>query len=190
MHNQFFLIKSEYVGPNSRDSRGNWIGDSRVMTISTVPGRTNMSHVERTDGWLGTTNDNCVYACGAFDTLEEAREEAQRLGFTEPAPDDDEYGCDGDVVEQWVSPEAAREQWDAGDWFINGLGKNGTREQYGITADTTDDELLDAVETAENEDCASDVTLHGTLELFTELRNELRDEKIDELQAERDDIGE
>jgi len=192
MKSQFFLIQSEYVGPNQKNSRGNWIGDSRVMTITTQPGKTNFSHEERTDGWLGTTNDNSLTAFGVFDTIEEARATASEMGFTEQDTNDDDDSNwatrnDGDL-EFWITPEAEKAQWDAGDWFINGLGKRGTCAEYGITAKTTDAELDAAVDTAENEDCASDVVLHGTLELFTELRNELRDEQIEKLQDERDDI--
>lgn len=194
MKNQFFLIESEYTGPNQRDSHGNWIGDSRVMTITTTPGTTNSSHEERTDGWLGTTNDNCLTAHGVFDTIEEARQSAHDLGFTEQDTDTDDdslwFSRDDGDVEFWITPEAAREQWDAGDWFLNGLGRSGTCAEYGITAQTTDAELDAAVDTAENEDCASDVVLHDTLELFTELRDELRDEKIDSLQYDRDLIDE
>lgn len=186
MKTKFFLIESEYTGPNQRDSHGNWIGDSRVMTITTTPGTTNLSHEERTDGWLGTTNDNSVTAHGEFDTIEEARAAAHEMGFTEQS--DVEYP-DDDELEFWITPEAAKSQWDAGDWF-DGLGRNGTCTEYGITAETTDDELEEAVDTAENEDCASDVVLHGTLKLFTELRDELRDEKIDSLQYDRDLIDE
>jgi hypothetical protein len=176
MKNQFFLIQSEYIGPNKKDSDGNWIGDSRVMTISTVCGKTNSSHEERPDGWLGTTNDNSLTAYGEFNTLDEARAVAHALGFTENAIDSDDDFRDESDVEQWITPEANRAQWDASDWFINGLGSVGTCAEYGITAETTDDELADAVEVAEGEDCASDVVLHGTLELFTQLRDELRDE--------------
>ena len=177
----YYLIEIEYVGPNERDSYGNWIGDSRVMSICTNPGRTNMSHEERTDGWLGTTNDNAVYAHGEFETLESARAAAHEMGFTKYYEPENKYvDEDDDTVEQWISEEAARAQWDAGDWFINGLGSAGTCSEYGITAKTTDEELNELVARAEREANENDAELHGTLKLFTELRDDLKSEAEDD----------
>lgn len=171
----FYLIVSEYVGPNKLDSTGAIIGDSAVASITTECGRTNMSREKRSNGWLGTTNDNSVTAHGEFDTIDEARGAAATLGYTQPyEPDENEY--DSAVVEQWVSESAARDQWDAGNWFLNGLGSAGTCAAYGITADTTDDELAAAADVAETEAIdEQNAELHGTFELFAELRDELRE---------------
>lgn len=181
----FYLIETDYVGPNKKDAGGNWIGDSRIMSVATSPGTTNQSHEPRTEGWLGTTNDNYAYAHGEFETLESAREAAHEMGYTcEYTPADNDYyqierEKDG-VVEQWISEEANREQWDAGDWFINGLGRAGTCEAYGITADTTDDELDELVDRAEEEAIGEGAELHGCMQLFTELRDDLRAERDDD----------
>jgi hypothetical protein len=78
----YYLIEREYVGPNKRDSRGNVIGDSRVMEIWNAPGVTNMSREVRIHGWLGTTADISSTACGEYETIEAARAEAKQRGFT------------------------------------------------------------------------------------------------------------
>jgi hypothetical protein len=152
------------------------------MNICTKPGRKNMSHEECVDGWLGTTSDNSSHAHGEFETIEDARSVAHKMGFTKLAePGEDEYAAsyeneeDG-TVEQWISEEADREQWDAGDWFINSAGRVGTCSIYGITANTTDEELDEMVERAECEANEENVELHGTLKLFTELRDDLKSE--------------
>lgn len=181
----FYLIETQDVGPNEKDSRGHWKGDTRTMQIHTEPGRTNMSHEIKTSGWLGTTNDWYSAAHGEFDTLEAARAEAHRRGFTaeNPLSDDDQHWDDEMnpvIVEVWITPEAARDQWDAGDWFINGLGCDGTRTEYGITAMTTDDELDVIIEKAEAEARAENIELHGTEKLFKSLRDELIADAEDE----------
>ena len=58
------------------------------------------------------------------------------------------------------------EVWDAGDWF-GGEGSRATRQRYGITPLTTDDELAAAVELAKLQE---EVPLEGTLYHFRQLR--------------------
>lgn len=184
---RYYLIETEYVGPNKRYSNGSWRGDTRVLTISTEPGETNSSHQPRESGWLGTTNDIHAAARGAFDTVEAARIEAHNLGFTKHRYLDgnEEYRYTSDAPsefedgEEWVSPEAARAQWDAGDWLINALGSDGVCEEYGVTVRTTDEELEQIADRIEDEARHTEVDgltveLHGTIELLTELRDELR----------------
>jgi len=77
----YYLVEREYVGFDDCDSRGNPIGDSRVMEIRATPGVTNMSHQVRIDGCLGTSGDIAKYAGGQFETLDEARAEANKRGF-------------------------------------------------------------------------------------------------------------
>ena len=181
---KFYLILSEYVGPNRRDSHGNFIAKGGVLYITTQPGRTNSSREERTDGWLGTTNDNAQYAHGEFDSLVEARAAAVELGYTEIEDSDEsdgdclDYADDNDqsiIVESRLTPAAAREQWDADDWFHLNCSHSETREAYGITADTTDAELEAAVAAAEAEAADNNAELHDTEKVFDELRDELRD---------------
>lgn len=168
----FYLIVTEYVGPNKRDSKGDIIGDSAIALICKEPGRTNSSGEVLIDGWLGTTNAQDKHAHGEFETLEEAREAAADLGYTHRRDDVDEF--DESTVEAYVSAAAARAQWDADDWFHRLCDENTTREKYGITAVTTDDELKVAISTAIDEAIAAGVELHGTPELFYELRREAR----------------
>lgn len=61
------MLSFDNVGPNPRDYEwGTGYGVYRT------PGRTNSSHEERIDGWLGTTRDISSSAHGEFDSLEEA----------------------------------------------------------------------------------------------------------------------
>jgi hypothetical protein len=39
------------------------------ISVDTRPGRTNLSGEERTEGWLGTTNDVAAHALGAFEVV-------------------------------------------------------------------------------------------------------------------------
>lgn len=176
----FYLIESQYVGPNQKDSRGHWIGDSRVLEIRTEPGRTNMSQEVRYSGWLGTTNDCCLIAHGRYDTVEEARAEAHSMGFTAEKDigeaDQTCWGDDGPIIaEAWITPAAAREQWDAGDWFLNAMSADQVRAEYGITATSTDEELAAAAAKAESDAEIENIELHGTEKLFERLRQEVRD---------------
>jgi hypothetical protein len=109
MTNPFYLVEREYVGFDECDSRGNPIGDSRVMEIRSVPGVTNMSRQARIDGWLGTSGDIAKYARGEYATLDEARAEANRRGFTHRLNDEEadrhiaaSFVFDPDVIERWV----------------------------------------------------------------------------------------
>lgn len=133
----FYVIETEYVGPNKQDSEGHWIGDTwHHWTIQTEPGRTNMSNEPREDGWLGTSNDWHANAHGRFDTLDAARQAVRDMAVTDDEavrcePDDD----DGpEVVERWITAEAAREQWGADDWFHSQCSHNVTCDSYNITA--------------------------------------------------------
>ena len=172
---KYYLILSEYVGPNSKDSRGNIIGDSRIMGIYTSPGITNSSHEARVGGWLGTTNDESLTAYGEFNSMESARRDAHRLGFTERrSTDDDEFSpISDDLVEEWLTPAAAREQWDADDYFHGCCSRDVTIDTYGINANTTDDELDLIIEQVEAEAEIAGVELHGLTKLFHGLRDDL-----------------
>lgn len=62
-----YVILNNYVGPNRSEHRD-------YYAITSTPQRTNMSHEERIEGWLGTTNDWSVQAMGEFETIDAARE--------------------------------------------------------------------------------------------------------------------
>lgn len=92
------------------------------VEIISQPGRTNLSHEERTDGWLGTTNDVYECAIGEFETLEAAREELQTRGYIPQ----DEVHEDVDIpepqysdecVERWFEEDWAYAHWDAENWL-------------------------------------------------------------------------
>lgn len=163
----YYLIEEQYVGPNKKDSTGAWIGDTwHAMHIMTEPGRTNMSHQEKIDGWLGTTNDWCRDAHGAYASLEAARAETHRRGFTEGHKDEDE-ALDDNYVESWISAEADKEQWDAEDWLQGVTYPARDRSSVSIdtltiTHDTTDDELSAMAEQIEEwAESEGNIVLHG-----------------------------
>jgi hypothetical protein len=149
----YYLVEKEYLGPDRRDSSGKPLGDARTLYIQLEPGRTNVSNEPRDLGWLGTTNDIDRWARGAFRTLEEARQEARKLGFTEPVRD---FEPDDEVLEAWVSPEAAREQWDAADWLqlIDPI------TEYNVTFENLNEKIEEIEEEARREG----IELHFTRE--------------------------
>jgi len=165
-----YLIETEYVGPDKKDNHGNWRGDTRRMEIWAKPGCKNQSHEPCTDGWLGTTNDECMTAHGEYATIDDARAEAHRLGFTILADDERSTGDDSDPQESWMTVEASREQWDAGDWFASRSVQE-VAADYGITATSSDDDLERAAVKAAADALADDIELRGTLNYFQDLRN-------------------
>ena len=70
----YYVIESEYVGPNTQGRI-----DSHLVTITTDAPRTNLSHEVRLDGWIGTTNDTSRHAHGAYTSEDEAREAVAEL---------------------------------------------------------------------------------------------------------------
>lgn len=91
----FYLVRCNYLGEKHRQH-----GRRRPseILISTIPGRTNIRGEEITDGWLGQSLGPFSVdrtACGAFETIEEARAAAAALGYprrydldlTESGPD-------------------------------------------------------------------------------------------------------
>lgn len=166
---KFYLVSSEYKGPNERDSSGSIMGDTREMIISTEPGRTNLSREISTEGWLGTSHDISRHAHGVFDSLEAAVQEAADLGFTEEFDDTNE-SCRDSWVASYISDERANyEYWDAEYWFADN-----PCDEYGITSETSDSELEAAAERAEKEARDDKAIVVGVLEHFTELRDELK----------------
>ena len=175
----FYLVVDEYVGPNKKDSTGNFIGDSRVAEIWNKAQKTNSSHEDRIEGWLGTTNDNSRTAYGEFETIEEARAAATELGFSEERDIYGEYYTfdeNDSVIEAYVSKEASLEQWDADDWFYSSNSRESIAESYGITKDTTDDQLFEIARDAEKEAESDGIKLHNCYASMEELRDYLIEE--------------
>ena len=69
--------------------------------------------------------------------------------------------------------------WDVCNW-LDGIGRDAVREEYGITADTTDSEL-DAIAKRIDEEAANEnVVLYGTWEYVVQLREEAAEDEEDE----------
>ena len=159
----FYLIETDYVGPNQSDNI-----DARRLDISTEPGRTNQSKEIRTEGWLGTTNDWSMIAHGEYSTIGGAVEAAIAvLGegggreIRNPSANDDTIVC------AWrfgrLKPMGA--SWSA-DWVAPC--------ETDITGETTDDLLAETVD-----DCASCCAVDGmkldraaALEALTKIRDD------------------
>lgn len=168
----FYVIRSEYVGPNTTDSKGNIIGDSVEIMITTQCGEKNLSREECTNGWLGTTNDISLDACGEFETLELAVAYVKSGGFT-CEKESEEH--DPTVLSTWISEAANRDNMDASDWYINGLGADGTIAEFGLTADSTDEELSKMVEKADQEAANENIELFNTIKMLERLREDLNE---------------
>lgn len=165
MKNTYYVLSSEYVGPNLSDRC-----NSHTVHITTEPGRTNMSNEVRVDGWLGTSNDWAAYAHGEYDSIESARAAViEMLGENHRLIDNDEY--DESVVETYAASKYV--EWDADNsitWCYE------SRRE--ITADTTDERIAEIV--AECEEYANDegntLDTDAVEEMLTEHRDELRAE--------------
>lgn len=131
----FYLISSEYVGPNKANSAGDIIGDSETIVITTTPPTANMSGEVLTSGWLGTTNDWASYAKGEYKSLELALAELKDLGFTSELNFNDIVQG---AVSAWQRPSAALEKWTACDWLGNAMSDKEICSEYKITSGTTD----------------------------------------------------
>lgn len=172
----FYIIKIEYVGPNPDQNP-----DADEVRIQTEPGRTNSSHVERTEGWLGTTNDWAYFAHGEYETEETARaaikelfgECREREFGTNPFKDDPDEPVV--AVFKLGKYEPMSREW-TGDWIYSGL-------QSDVTADTTDEQLESLIEEWESECNSQGYTLNGrAIDMAREYRDELiakRDEQDD-----------
>jgi hypothetical protein len=100
---RFYVIESNYVGPDMGRRR------EHTAWIALSPGSTNQSGAERTEGWLGTTNDIVRTACGEFETIEAARTRVEYL-LDVPAADavaDDHVAESLDALEAYVVAKAA-----------------------------------------------------------------------------------
>lgn len=171
----YYVIVAKDVGPNERDSHGDYLPQDGELFIQTVPGEKNLSHEPCTEGWLGTTNGIAVYAHGEFDTLEAAQATADDLGFTEV---DDEFEDDNDpplIIERRLTPRDARQQWDAGDWLSSDPG--------GLTANTSDAELTALAVQLDAEALAEDAELHGLGEYLRGRRTAMRQAAVGEIEA-------
>jgi hypothetical protein len=163
----YYVIKSSYVGPNPQQHL-----NADTIGIYTVPGRTNSSREIRTDGWLGTTNDWSEHAHGEFETIEDARAEIMSMGPCRPADsewaesdyDQNEMGC----VELYSEGQyEALNAEESAQWCYYGRSN--------ITAETTDDEIVEMVDDDENFANGEGLTLDldAVMKMYTSRRDEL-----------------
>lgn len=163
----FYIIETNYVGPNQDQN-----ADADEVRIQTEPGRTNSSNQERTEGWLGTTNDWAEYARGEYETEQEARaavaelfgECREREIGSDPFNDDP----DGCVIAAFKigKYEPMSLEWTS-DWIQSGLKAD-------VTADTTDEQLKTLVGEWEGECNSEGYTLHSrAIDMARAYRDEL-----------------
>lgn len=167
----YYIIETIYVGPNQTQDQ--YVDVDRIE-ISTSPAMTNLSHVERTEGWCGTTNGWFVYAHGAYATIEEARAAiAEKFGDVRNSDaDGDSFESDDeDVVETYkVGKFAPVSRQATADWAYEGI-------QTDIEADTSDERIAELVAEYEAVANSNGYTLDSALKGFMqERRQELRDE--------------
>lgn len=177
----FYILKSDYVGPNQEQHK-----NSTKFFVQTVPGQTNSSHEDRTSGWLGTTNDWSLHAYGEFETLDEAKSKISELcdgAFREIEPEEhDGYYNDGsdDVCltpyEYMVLDGAYEELNEEGS---ANFAWEGSRQD--VTADTTDERIAELVNEYEELANGENATLDASA-----VEQVLKDRR-DELLAEREE---
>lgn len=171
----YYIIETNYVGPNRTQEE--YVDVDRI-DISTSPAMTNLSHVERTEGWCGTTNGWSVSAHGAYATIEEARAAiAEKFGDVRSSDTDgDSFESDDENVVETYRPGkyAPLGSQATADWAYDGI-------QTDIDAGTSDERITELV--AEYEAVANsygyclDSGLRGfMLERRQELRGELDDD--------------
>ena len=165
----YYVIKTEYVGPNADDDQH---ADDDKIVISSVPARYNMgSRGICIQGWCGTTSDRAIYAHGEYDSLD-----AAQTAITEKF---------GDVRlsdPDWTDEETDIEVYRPGRYAP--LGRQSTLDwaeaamSGDIKASTADEEIDELV--AEYEGYANNEGLTLDREALergmTERRNELRDD--------------
>ena len=171
----YYIIETNYVGPNQTEDQ---YVDVDTIEISTSPAITNSSHEQRTEGWCGTTNDWAVYACGEYDTIEEARAAiTDKFGEVRDSnANGDSFESDDENVIETYKPGkyALMSSQDTADWTYEGIRSD-------IEATTTDERISELVAEYESEANSNGYTLDSDLEGFMqERRQELRDELEDE----------
>lgn len=161
----YYIISSEYLGPN----KPGW----HIVTVETEPGKTNMSHEERTKGYLGTSNDVRQYAHGAYETEDEACAAALALAEI-GAPGSQKIGSseyDSTVIAVY---RVGYERWNADGsqaWVYPGMHED-------INADTTDkqiQELVDNYEKILNEEHGGTLDYYAVYDMMSDYRDKLRE---------------
>jgi hypothetical protein len=128
-----YPVLSNYCGPNDYVDGGHnkhCLLYGTYVVFRTTPGRTNMSHEPRAEGWLGTTNDWSETALGEFpdtaaamaavrDRITYVKELIEESDEEEPyyEVDDTEDGNVVQIPRFYVRPIGINSVWDAGDWL-------------------------------------------------------------------------
>lgn len=171
----YYIVMTEYVGPNPQENL-----DSDVIDIRTSPARKNMSGEICVNGWCGTTNDWSCTAHGEYPSIEEAISAIEEK-FGEVRECDAESESDNpDVVKAYKQgkfiPMSRRET--AG-WLWEAMKED-------IVADTTDDQLENLGEEYEKSANEEGMTLEYIQDILEEYRQKLRDEQEEEEEDEEE----
>jgi len=170
----YYVIETNYTGPNRfsvNDAKN--ILDGQFYQIFTTPQKTNMSHEERIDGWLGATNDWSRTAHGEFATIAAAQsfignEIGVEIGAvrTEPATDDDGliFPDENQIGPTYYACRANYVAYTCDYW-----------DDYSPTAETTDAEISVEIKIMEADAKKNNVFIvDDPIEAFTDIRAELR----------------
>lgn len=168
----FYLIETNYAGPSPDQN-----ADADEVRIQTEPGRTNLSHEERTEGWLGTTNDWAAYARGEYETEQAARAAIEDLYGECREVELEAYMDDGVVAVFKLGKYEPMNREATGNWIYSGL-------ECDVTADTTDEQLEALIEEYEAQCNSEGCTLDGSA---IDMAREYRDERIAERDEQDDD---
>lgn len=166
MENQkYYVVSSENVGPNSTDAYGNVYEE--CYTVTTTAPTTNMSREVKTEGWLGTSNDNCLYAHGEFSSEQEARDYIEnKLGeYREVDSADLEHDEIAGYLPGNLVPMSGEESVN---WCYEGLSNE-------ISADTTDEEIEKMVAEWANDEDQYKIDQSAVVAEGIEMRDELKD---------------
>jgi hypothetical protein len=177
----YYVIKTEYVGPNQDQH----VDDDRIE-IRTAPARTNSSHEIKLGGWCGTTNDWAVYAHGEYRTEQEARDYIEKqFGPVREGEDVDAFtGFDEDG--EPTTPIAIFRPGKYIPMDAEGTGNYCWEAVLvDITADTTDEQIEALIKTYEAEVNDEGYTLDKRA--LEDSMAQRRDDLLAERQAEEDD---
>ena len=152
----FYVIETNYAGPNPLDSR--YI-DANTIVISTSPATTNSSKVVRLEGWCGTTNDWAVYAHGEYSSVEQARDAITAIFNNVRSGDaNGAFASDDEAIIAVYKPGrfAPMTKEHTGDWAHDGI-------EADIDASTTDARITELVAEYEAEANSEGFTLDSDL---------------------------
>ena len=170
----YYIIETNYAGPNPDQNV-----DADTIEIRTKPGITNSSREERTEGWLGQTNDWSRYALGEYET-----EEAAMAAITEKFGDTHTRDEDGDIEPWDREQDGTIYRCRPGKYAP--MGEIWSKEwaytmRDDIAADTTDEAIEQMVKEAEQE-----LQVNESSQLDTAAVELMLEEYRDELRAEAD----